>query len=254
MPLTSSMPVFTFHALDHQRSPISFPPHLFQRGMARLSAHGHRTLSLEQAVEHVQAGKPFPIRACVMTFDDGYRSVYEEAFPVLRNFNMTATVFLTVGSTGEPEERLPPLNGRVMLSWQEIREMRRYGIAFGAHTLSHPDLSTLSGSKVEKEIVGSKEIIERALGVPVSSFAYPFGRYDETSQQIARAHFICACSDRLGLIDRRSDPYALERIDAYYLNNEKLFGLVETGLFPWYILGRRIPRQIKRTIQHRRSQ
>jgi peptidoglycan/xylan/chitin deacetylase (PgdA/CDA1 family) len=106
---------------------------------------------------------------------------------------------------------------------------------------------------VEKEIVESKEFIEHALGAQVSSFAYPFGRYDETSRRIARTHFACACSDRLGLISHHSDPYALERVDAYYLRSEKLLGLVETGVFPWYILSRRIPRQIKRALQSRRQ-
>ena len=252
MPLTSTMPVFTFHALDRQKSPISFPPHLFQRGMARLIADGHRTQSLDQAAEQIRTGKPFPVRTCAMTFDDGYRSVYEEAFPLLREHRMTATVFLTIGMAGESPERLPSLDGRAMLSWHEIREMHRYGIAFGAHTLTHPDLTTLPTAMAEKEIVESKEIIEQALGVPVSSFAYPFGRYDETCRRIAGAHFVCACSDRLGLISHRSDVYALERVDAYYLRNERLFGLVETGFFPWYIFSRRIPRQIKRAIQLRR--
>ena len=251
MPITSVMPVFTFHALDKLKSPISFPPHLFRRGLAQLNVHGHKILALEQAVENLHTGKPFPPRALAITFDDGYRSVYEEAFPVLQEFDMTATVFLTVDAGEESAERLLPLNGRDRLSWREIREMHGYGIAFGAHTLTHPDLSRLPASEAEKEIVESKHIIEQALGAPVFSFAYPFGRYDETCRQIARAHFVCACSDRLGLMSHRSDAFALERVDAYYLRDERLFGLVETGLFPWYIFSRQVPRQLKRAIQQR---
>ncbi len=252
MSLPSAIPAFTFHALDQENSPISFPPHLFHSGFAGLIANGHRTCSLEQAAEHAQTGKPFPIRAFAITFDDGYKSVYEQAFPFLREFHMAATVFLAVGPSGQSAERLPSINGRTMLSWDEIREMHNYGITFGAHTLNHPDLSTLPLPLVEKEIVESKKIIEDALGVQVSSFAYPFGRYDASSRRIASAHFVCACSDRLGLINHRSDPYALERVDAYYLRSERLFALVDTGLFPWYILSRRIPRQTWRAIQHRR--
>jgi peptidoglycan/xylan/chitin deacetylase (PgdA/CDA1 family) len=251
MSLPSAMPILTFHALDLQKSPISFPPHLFKRGLARLNANGYRTYSLEQAAEHARNGRPFPIRASAMTFDDGYQSVYEEAFPILSKFHMTATVFLAVGSGGGSVERLPSLNGRAMLSWHEIREMHRHGIAFGAHTLSHPDLSRLPPSLAEREMIESKRIIEHVLGVPVSSFAYPFGRYDAATRRIASEHFVCACSDRLGLMSHLSDPYALERVDAYYLRGERLFALLDTGLLPWYILSRQIPRNIKRAVQSR---
>jgi peptidoglycan/xylan/chitin deacetylase (PgdA/CDA1 family) len=252
MSLTSALPVFTFHALDSEKSPISFPPHIFRQGLARLHATRHQAVSLDQAVEHVKTGKAFSPRAYVMTFDDGYRSVYDEAFPLICDLHLAATIFLSVDQEGEATERLPSLNGQAMLSWDEIREMVRYGITFGAHTLTHPDLRTLVSSRVEKEIVGSKDILEQALGCRVSSFAYPFGRYDATSHAVARAHFACACSDRLGLISHRSDPYALERIDMYYLRYARIFELVQTGLFPWYILSRRIPREIKRAVLDRR--
>ncbi|HEX7588217.1 MAG TPA: polysaccharide deacetylase family protein [Anaerolineae bacterium] len=217
-----------------------------------MHATKHQTVSLDQAVEHLKTGKAFTPRTYVMTFDDGYRSVYEEAFPLISDLHLTATIFLSVDREGGATERLPSLSGRAMLSWDEIREMARYGITFGAHTLTHPDLRTLVSSRVEEEIVGSKDILEQALGCRVSSFAYPFGRYDATSHAAARAHFACACSDRLGLMGHRSDPYALERVDMYYLRNVKLFGLVQTGLFPWYILIRRIPREIRRAVLNRR--
>ena len=76
----------------------------------------------------------------MITFDDGYRSVYEEAFPVLERYGMCATVFLTVGEDEgkEPASRLPSLNGHPMLSWSEIREMNSAAMGVGAHTLTHP--------------------------------------------------------------------------------------------------------------------
>ena len=82
------------------------------------------------------------------------------------------------------------------------------------------------------------------LGVGVSSFAYPFGRFDARSHSIARKYFACAVSDRLGWVRPRSDPFALERLDAYYLKNEKLFSLMPTLWLRWYILVRRIPRDL----------
>jgi len=216
--------------------------------MARLHENGFRTLSLLDAVDCLRRGMPFPDRAFVITFDDGYQTVYEEAFSVLQRYGMSATVFLTVGDIGtaKPAGRLPPLDGRSMLSWREIQEMQRSGITFGAHTLTHPDLTWLPDDRLEAEVCGSKRVIEDALGAPVACFAYPYGRYDQRSRELVRRHFACACSDKLGLVTPRSDLYALERVDAYYLRTDQLFGLQVTRWFPWYIRARSIPRRIRR--------
>ena len=244
--MASFLPILTFHALDDRPSVISFSPRVFRRGMARLHENGYQTLSLLEAVDFVHQGKPFPDRSFVITFDDGYPTVFDEAFPVLQQYGMAATVFLTVGANRpNPDDRLPTLQGRSMLSWREIREMRSYGIDFGAHTLTHPDLTRLSFRQAEIEVYESKAIIEHALNVPVTSFAYPFGRYDDQSREIAEKHFACACSDRLGLVRTGSDLYTLERVEAYYLRSDWLFDMMLTGLFPWYIRTINIPRRLR---------
>lgn len=250
-PPSVSLPVLTFHAVDDLPSVISFSPKVFRRAMSRLYENGYRTMSLPDAANFLREGKPFPERCFAITFDDGYQSVFDEAFPVLRQYGMSATVFLTVGKKSESGHggRLPSLEGRPMLSWNEIREMRYYGIAFGAHTLTHPDLTKLSFEQAEIEIYESKAIIEDALNTPVMSFAYPFGRYDDQSRRIAEKHFACACSDRLGLVTAGSDLYTLERVEAYYFRADRLFDIMLTGLFPWYIRAVNIPRQIRRALQ-----
>ena len=243
-----SLPVLIFHAFDDRRSVISFSPRLFQRGMARLYEVGYRTVSLLEAVDYLRRREPFPGRSFVITFDDGYQSVYEGAFPVLQRYGMSATAFLTVGERGIAQStgRLPSLKGRSMLTWRQIREMQRCGIAIGAHTLTHQDLTRLPFDRVEAEVCNSKAIIEDALGAPVACFAYPHGRYDYRSREIVRQHFTCACSDKLSLITPNSDPYALERVDTYYLRTGRLFDVMSTRLFPWYIRGRSIARRIRR--------
>jgi peptidoglycan/xylan/chitin deacetylase (PgdA/CDA1 family) len=249
--MATSLPILTFHALDDQRSVISFSPELFRRGMAKLFENGYRTIRLLEAVDYLRLRKPFPERSFVITFDDGYESVYEEAFPVLQAYRMTVTIFLTVGERGRvnPGERLPLLEGRSMLDWREIQEMKQWGIEFGAHTLTHPDLTRLSLERVRSEICNSKVIIEDALNAPVECFAAPYSRYDDRSLEIIRQHFTCACSDKLSLITLKSDLYGLERIDTYYLRTERLFDIMLTPLFPWYVRVRSIPRGIRRFVQ-----
>jgi peptidoglycan/xylan/chitin deacetylase (PgdA/CDA1 family) len=134
-----------------------------------------------------------------------------------------------------------------MLSWNEIGEMKNSGFSFGAHTLTHPDLTRLPRDRAEAEICRSKAIIETALGEPVRCFAYPFGRYNRQTREIVRRNFDCACSDKLGLAGP-DDLYALERVDAYYLRTERLLDLMPTKIFPWYVRARSLPRQIRRAI------
>ncbi len=242
-----SFSVLTFHAIDARQSVISFSPALFERSIALLHERGYRTLSLTDLCGFMDRGAAPPERSIVITFDDGYQSVYSQAFPVLQRYGMTATVFLATGKARS--DRLPSMEGRPMLSWDEIGEMHRGGITFGAHTLTHPDLTRLPLNQIETEIIGSKERIEDAMGASVDTFAYPFGRYDERCREFVSHHFRCACSDRLGLCRYDSDPYTLERVDAYYLRSERLFQIMLSRWFPLYVRARSMPRRLRRAVR-----
>lgn len=251
--MTIYLPVLTFHSIDDRPSAISFSPKLFQRGMAKLHEKGYQTLSLMKTADCLRRGVPFPEHSLVITFDDGYQTVYDQAFPVLQRYGMSATVFLTVGAKGATHSanRLPSLEARSMLAWYEIREMQRWGIEFGAHTLTHPDLTRLPLEQVELEICKSKKILEDALGTEILCFSYPHGRFNHQSYEIVRHHFDCACSVKLGLVTLSSELYTLERVDAYYyLRKIWLFDLMWTRLFPWYIRTRSIPLRIRRAFSN----
>jgi peptidoglycan/xylan/chitin deacetylase (PgdA/CDA1 family) len=106
----------------------------------------------------------------------------------------------------------------------------------------------LANPQLELEIHDSKVIIEDALGARVASFAYPFGRYNPRCRATVQKHFACACSDALGLVNAQSDLFALNRVDAYYLRTNRLFGLMLTGFFPWYLIARNLPRSLRRVL------
>jgi peptidoglycan/xylan/chitin deacetylase (PgdA/CDA1 family) len=249
--MASNLSILTFHDISPRQSVISITPEVFRKGIANLHEKGYRTLSLMVITDCLNRGRPFPDHSFLITFDDGYRSVYEKAFPVLQDYCMNATVFITVGETTKSGsgDRLLSQMGQTMLNWNEIREMHSYGFDFGAHTLTHPDLKSLPLEQAEHEISQSKTVIEDALGYPVSSFAYPFGRYNRQVYNIVKQLFSCSVSDKLGLITVRSDRYALERVDTFYLRTARSFNLITTGLFPWYIRARNIPRSIRRAFQ-----
>ncbi|HEX9445981.1 MAG TPA: polysaccharide deacetylase family protein, partial [Candidatus Binatia bacterium] len=107
--------------------------------------------------------------------------------------------------------------------------------------------------QIEAEIARSQTIVEDRLGSAAAGFAYPFGRYDARSRAVAERCFECACSDRLGLATDQSDLFALERVDAYYLRGERLFELMLSGIFPWYVKARSIPRAVRRAVERSRG-
>lgn len=111
----------------------------------------------------------------------------------------------------------PPANGAWdKLAWDEVREMARSGIHFGAHTLDHPILRHVSFDEARRQIRGSKARIEQELGAPVTTFAYPNGRavdFDETTRRILEEEgFSCAVTTVAGANDERTDPFALRRV------------------------------------------
>jgi peptidoglycan/xylan/chitin deacetylase (PgdA/CDA1 family) len=95
-----------------------------------------------------------------------------------------------------------PSGGRLMLSWEEVREMHRGGISFGSHTVTHPVLSRISPDRVQREVVESRREIERRLGTPITMFAYPNGRqgdFDETTKRLLKdAGYECALTTVFG--------------------------------------------------------
>lgn len=246
--LNNSLPILLFHALDNSFSNIAFSPKSFEKAMSKLYLSGYQTLDLASIPKYLQENKGFPKNSFAITFDDGYRSVYEQAFPILQKYNFTATIFITVGKTKPLTivERLPSMQGREMLSWQEIKLMQAANISIGSHTLTHPNLTKLSKEEQRAEIYESKIMIEDILGTEVNSFAYPYGIYDKTSLELVQEYYNCACSTKLGLVNFTSNFYLLERIETYYLQQEALFNLMMTKeLLYIYLQLRNIPRKIR---------
>ncbi len=252
--MADTLLILTFHDIDELPSAISFSPKIFAQTIRRLFEEGYQTISISRVVESLTGKKPFPERSLAITFDDGYESLYRNAFPVLQKHGMTATVFLTVGrrKSRNLAERLPALGGKKMLSWKEIRDMERAGINIGSHTLTHPDLRRLPLEQIQIEILDSKTIIEDTLGCTVSAFAYPFGYHNREIREVVQKFYSCACSARLGITKRSGDPFALQRVDMYYFRTERLSRIMLTPLLPLYVQMCTVPRQIRSVLRRGR--
>lgn len=249
------VPILTYHSLDDSRSVISTPPSVFAQHMRWLHERGYRVISLSTLVGHLRRGEALPERAAVITFDDGFLSMYTAAFPVLARFGFAATVFLVAGYCGgrndwpgQPDAvpRYP------LLSWAQVREIDGHGIEIGGHTLSHPRLDRLGRAQIEREILESKAMIEDRVGHGIDLFAYPYGRWTGECREIVGQFHSGACTTRLALVGRPSDPLALGRVEARYLAFRPVLAQIQHPLFPAYLSVRRALRAAS-TVAFRRE-
>ena len=132
----------------------------------------------------------FPKTKVIITFDDGYRDNFTNAFPILRKFKFPATVFLTTGLIGTESKfkRYEMVNGRDMLSWDEVVKMTRHRITFGGHTVNHPHLPELGYDEQKKEIEESRDAVNAHVSKDerLNTFCYPYGEYNEDTLKILR--------------------------------------------------------------------
>lgn len=244
----NKIPILTYHSIDNSGSIISVSPSRFKDHMRFLNEAEISSISLEEIIKCISTGKEFPKKSIAITFDDGFKSVYSDALPVLEEFGFTATIFLVAEKCGEDNQwdrqlkKIPHLN---LLNREEIIEMSGKGIAFGSHTLRHPNLSILPMERVAEEITGSKSIIQKLLKKGTLFFAYPYGDESKKIKDIVKKEFHGACSNKMGYVTLKSDIYSLPRIEMYYFSQNNFFRYIETSFFPSYIKLRSIPRLFK---------
>lgn len=242
------LPILTYHSLDSSGSVVSTSPSRFRRQMELLYQKGFKTISLAEVARLVRTGQPFRDRTYVVTFDDGYETVYREAFPVLQEFGITATVFLITGYCGKRNSwpgHASPVSEQSLLSWTQIEEMAWHHIEFGSHTVTHPDLACLTRQEAEREMRESKQMIQERLGRKIEVFAYPYGKYAPWTVELAKEHFTGACSTILGKLTLRDDPALLPRVDTYYLSSQWLMESLDTRGMDLYLGIRRRMRATK---------
>lgn len=169
----------------------------------------------------------------LITFDDGYLDNYENAFGVLKEFGLTAVVFLTAGyiNTDKKTRRYTDVPWtRDFLNQDEIKEMADYGITFGAHTVNHAHLTDITGYEAEHEIKASKAMIEALIGQEVKSFCYPCGEYDQDVKNLVKnAGFEMAFTVQPGVNNKRTNVFELCRTgtngqDSLFDFKKKLLG------------------------------
>jgi peptidoglycan/xylan/chitin deacetylase (PgdA/CDA1 family) len=149
----------------------------FRAQMNYIARLKHPVVPFSAVVDALEGKGKLPDRAVVITFDDGWLDQYEDAFHILKQYGFTATFFVYTSAIGL---------GPAFMTWDELREMQRAGMIIGAHSRTHPDL-TKAGVSLVDEINGSRDDIQRNLGVTPNLFAYPYGGWDARAAAAVRA-------------------------------------------------------------------
>jgi peptidoglycan/xylan/chitin deacetylase (PgdA/CDA1 family) len=196
---TSHLPILMYHrvAPDGAAALARYrvTPGAFEEQLRHLRDAGYHSVGLEDWRIAMKNERPLPGRAVILTFDDGYMDFMTYAWPLLKSYGFSAIVFLVAGQIGGTNywdraygEEVP------LLGWEQIHRLRDEGVEFGSHSASHLPLSAVSPAEIVSEGARSRAILERGLGLPVRTIAYPHGAED----RIVR-HLIGACGYIFGL-------------------------------------------------------
>jgi biofilm PGA synthesis lipoprotein PgaB len=190
--------VLEYHHIDFVESDYTITQEAFKEQMKALQANHYRVISMPDFIEFLKGRKPVPPDAVVITFDDGYESFYQYAYPILKGLNMTATNFLIIND-------LETHPGISFLAWKQIEEMNKQGFSFYSHTFNSHDTATGANSKqvglltdpiyleenkrvespdeyaqrIKADLSKADQIIQSKLGPQDNLLCFPHGRYNQ---------------------------------------------------------------------------
>lgn len=205
------VPILSYHRIGRKNGKMVVTPEAFAAQLDYLEKNDYRVVRLSELVEFLAGERALPRRSVVITFDDGYASTYVHAFPLLEKHGFPATVFLYTDFVGAKDA----------LTWDQMKEMVASGlIDIQSHSKTHANLADrLPGEsadayrkRVDAEVRSSQRLLEAQLGMPVLSFAYPFGDANSTVlDRLARADYRLAVTVNPGSNPFFAHPLMLQR-------------------------------------------
>jgi peptidoglycan/xylan/chitin deacetylase (PgdA/CDA1 family) len=198
-----TVPILCYHKFGPDRnSPLNMPADIFEQQMKYLKDNGYRVISPANLLDFLEYRYQIPKKAVIVTIDDGYRSIYDIAWPILKKYKFTATIFVYTNYVGISKKAL---------SWDDLRELKAHGFTIGSHTVSHADLTKKNPDekpdvffqRIKKELLLSKKIIDKKLGQDTTILSLPYGRYSADVLKTAKSiGYKMAVT-----VDRGSNPF-----------------------------------------------
>ena len=207
-----TVPILCYHRFAPScDSPLCMPSEIFEQQIRYLKENGYRVIGPEALVEFLDYRKPIPKNAVIITVDDGYRSTYDVAYPILKKYGFTATLLIYIDYVGV---------SRQAITWDQLRELKREGFTIGSHSIAHSDLSRKKKdedkktymARLKREIFRSKQILDEKLGQDTIIFSYPFGKLNQTVASLTRqAGYKMAVTVNRGSNPFFTDPFMIKR-------------------------------------------
>lgn len=204
------VPILMYHVTTDPPADAPFPDLYVRRSefedqMTALHDAGYVAVTQQEVWDFWHRGGPLPARAVVVSIDDGYRSNYLNARPILRRLGWPAVLNLKVGNLHEPDYGVTS---------GQVRELLALGWEVDSHTIDHPDLTTVDAAELAREVGQSRRRLQRAFGVPVNFFCYPAGRYDDAVvAAVEQAGYLAATTVNPGLASpAEADRFTLDRV------------------------------------------
>jgi peptidoglycan/xylan/chitin deacetylase (PgdA/CDA1 family) len=205
VPYKKPVPILMYHVIAHAPASAQLPelfvdPRTFTAQMHWLARSGYTAVSLNQVYDAGFRQGKLPPKPVVLTFDDGYRGDYVYARPTLRRLRWPGNLNMLVGNLGQE------------LTDRMIEQLIDDGWELDAHTISHLDLTTMTGSRLRHEVAGSRQILKHRFHQPVNFFCYPAGKFNRsTIRAVRRAGYLGATTELQGEASR-GRMYELHRI------------------------------------------
>ena len=199
--------IVMYHSVDTgevtgYKDKLTVNPGVFEKQMKFLKENKYNVITLEDFVKMIRNGKRVPHKTLAITFDDGLKNNFTKAYPVLKKYNLPATIFVVTDFIGKEN----------FLSWEDIKAMSPDIITIGSHTMSHSWLPDLDDNYLRKELSGSKDVIEKMTDRKVNVLSYPLGGFNELAKKIVKeTGYIGAVTTNPGKNSAANDPYALKR-------------------------------------------
>ncbi len=169
-----------------------------------LTAGRMTVLGVSEMLAALRAGEPLPDRAVAITIDDAFRSVYENAWPRLRDAGLPFTLFVATDAIDRKSEGY--------MSWDQIRELKEAGVTIGSQTASHLHMPTSTPERNAEDLARSNARFRTELGAVPELFAYPFGEYGlAVGDKIVEAGFTAAFGQHSGVVHKDIDKYFMPR-------------------------------------------
>lgn len=202
------IPVINYHQVNSvENVPLTVPAKDFAAQMKYLHDNGYTTISPDELHDFLVNKTPLPEKPILITFDDGYEDNYVYAYPVLKEYNMKATIFLVSDYMDRFDN---------YLTWPQVYEMSENNIYMGSHTLSHFELPPLPSTEMENQLVGGKLAVEWKTFKFCEYIAYPGGFYNQqVLSETKKAGYKGGFTVFFDYVRAGDDPYALNRIPIY---------------------------------------